>query len=113
MRQRVIVRQMPIDPAWNQFANFIADMGLRPDGKTLDRINNNGGYFKENCRWATPTEQARNRRTNVSITYNGETHCVAEWGDILGIKPEILRKRLRTGWSLERTFTESPKTNGL
>jgi hypothetical protein len=55
------------DPSWKHFNNFIADMGEAPEGYLLDRIDNNKGYNKENCRWATPTESARNRR-NVRLT---------------------------------------------
>jgi len=51
-----------IDPRWEEFANFLADMGERPEGKTIDRINNSKGYYKDNCRWATPFEQVMNRK---------------------------------------------------
>jgi len=55
-------RDITYDPQWNDFAVFLADMGKRPDGMTLDRVDNDLGYCKENCRWATPFEQTHNRR---------------------------------------------------
>jgi hypothetical protein len=55
-----------IDPKWLKFANFYADMGLKPEGMTLDRIDNNKGYFKENCRWATPSDQMHHQKLRKS-----------------------------------------------
>lgn len=67
---------------WDSFVNFLEDMGERPPGTSLDRLDNSKGYCKENCRWATEVQQQRNRRTNVLVTINGQTRCVSEWAEL-------------------------------
>lgn len=67
------------------FLNFLADMGERPEGMSLDRINNDGHYEPSNCRWATAHEQGGNRRCNAYISYNGITLCSAAWARRLGV----------------------------
>lgn len=96
------------------FANFLEDMGERPDRTSLDRIDNNGHYscghceeciregWTANCRWASSAQQNRNKRSNVNITFNGETLCLAEWAEKLGIGYKILHHRYQRGWSADR-----------
>jgi hypothetical protein len=92
----------------NGYQNFLADMGRRPSKKhTLDRKNNNKGYFPKNCRWVVRTVQMRNTRANVVISYKGERKTLAEWADDVGIKYHTLYGRLIThGWSPRRAFTK-------
>lgn len=104
-------RGITICPEWNDFPRFFSDMGEAPKRKSLDRIDNNAGYFKENCRWATSTEQMQNRRCNKNITYNGETHCKAEWARRAGITRTRFGIRLKEGWSMERILS-TPAVNG-
>lgn len=87
--------------------NFIEDMGDRPAGYTVDRIDNNKGYSPENCRWATYKTQLNNRRNNRVIEFNGEKKTMAEWAESLEMNWFTLRQRIdRYGWSIERALTE-------
>lgn len=91
-----------------KFENFIADMGERPVGTTLDRFPDvNGNYELGNCRWATPIEQHRNTRANRWIEFNGERLVLQEWAERLDISKSALRFRL-TKWPLDKALT-TPK----
>lgn len=76
------------------FENFLEDMGERPPGLSLDRIDNNLGYFKENCRWATRKQQMRNTRYNHIETYKNEDKCTIELSEKYNINPRTLSGRL-------------------
>lgn len=91
----------------SSFANFLADMGECPEGMTLGRIKNDGGYAAENCRWETPTEQANNRRSSKFLTYNGETMTCAQWSRRSGIRQQEIYRRIQANWPVERIL-ETP-----
>lgn len=87
---------------WHTFSNFLADMGERPDGTTLDRYpDKTGDYEPGNCRWATKKEQANNRVTNRSLEYKGQFYTLAELCEATGLTKDFLHGRLRNGWSVE------------
>jgi hypothetical protein len=93
-------RGITIISSWNKFENFLAEMGMPPTNKhSLDRIDNNGNYSKQNCRWATNTEQTRNQRSNIKITIEGETKCLSEWCKIKKLVYSTIWGRIYTkGW---------------
>jgi hypothetical protein len=92
----------------DSFAAFYADMGPRPKGRTLDRIDGTKGYSPENCRWATPAEQSRNSRLAVMVTLGGKTQCLNDWFDELGICAGTYRGRVARGWSKEAALLTPP-----
>ena len=104
-------RGIQICPRWrDSFEAFYADMGPRPScDHSIERIENDGDYTPNNCRWATRTEQAHNKRNNRWITYNGETLCWTDWGRRLNTSAGTIQGRLRAGWSIERTLTQPVK----
>lgn len=99
-------RGIKICERWRTFENFLADLGERPEGKSLDRIDNDGNYEPGNCRWATNREQSLNRSDSRYIEFNGLRKRRSEWAEEYGIHPETLRCRLRKGWSVEKALTE-------
>ena len=87
------------------FTSFYEDMHKNyAKGLMLDRIDNDGPYTAENCRWASSVLQANNKRTNRQISFNGETHTIAEWARIKGINYKLLRERLRCNWDFDRAI---------
>lgn len=97
-------RGIRVCPRWKQFADFFTDMGEAPAGLTLERKDNDKGYSKGNCVWATRLEQANNRRGNKNLTFRGETHAVREWSRRIGITHHALYSRLRRDWPLSRAL---------
>jgi hypothetical protein len=99
-------RGITVCEQWATFEGFIKDMGYKPSTKhSLDRINNDLGYFPENCRWATKKEQSDNRSNCIKVTYRGETKGLMEWSDTLGIKYRTLLRRYHSGYPLEELFS--------
>lgn len=102
-------RGVTIDPHWDQFENFLEDMGRRPGpGYSIERKNNELGYLRGNCVWATRAEQAINKRNNTLLTHAGRTQTLGTWAKELEMKSSTLSMRLKRGWSVEKTLT-APK----
>jgi hypothetical protein len=102
-------RGIAVCERWQQFENFLADMGPRPSPKhSIDRIDNNGNYEPGNCRWVTQLEQMQNTRHTIRIEHNGRTQSVAAWARELGMRDLTLRRRLARGWPVTKALTEPP-----
>lgn len=102
-------RGITVCARWDDFLLFLADMGQRPPGTSIDRIDNNGNYEPGNCRWATTSEQNANRRTQKNalwLEHNGERKTLCEWARVTGIKRKTLTDRIRRfGWPTDKAIT--------
>lgn len=104
-------RGIKISPRWDCFENFLRDMGERPSGSTLGRINNSGDYEPGNCVWESSKAQANNRRSNIVLEFRGKTLTLAQWSSQLDIPYARLHKRIQGyGWSVERALTTPSKS---
>lgn len=91
--------------------NYIEDMGFPPfKDASIDRIDNNLGYSKENCRWATKKEQSENRRATTMVNMNGENLCLSDWSKKLGLNKQSVARRIKAGWSVEMAITMKKHT---
>jgi hypothetical protein len=102
-------RGIGICERWKSFSNFLADMGERPAGMSIERIDNSKGYYPENCKWAGAKEQARNKETTPHIMFRGVLRKRIELAEEFGISTKTLRYRLTHGWDIEKALTTNPK----
>lgn len=98
-------RGIKVCDRWQEFENFLSDMGEPPVGASIDRIDNDGDYTPENCRWATVQEQQNNISTNRLFTHDGKTQTLAQWARELGIAYHVLKYRLNHGWQPPKLFS--------
>lgn len=101
-----------ISKEWDSFETFINDMGVRPSSlHSIERINNGLGYNKDNCKWATKKEQARNTSSNRNITIDGKFYStLTEAVEVYRLNCEMIKKRLLIGWDVEDAFKLPPGT---
>lgn len=104
-------RGVKVCEEWKSFAGFLSDMGERPDGYTIDRIDTNGNYEPGNCRWATQKTQQNNRRNNRLLTANGLTMTMQAWAEVNGLTADAISKRIDSGWSVDRAVTQPMKSD--
>ena len=103
-------RGIKVCKRWDDFFVFVEDMGRRPPGTSLDRIDNDGDYTPENCRWATNIEQGRNRRTTNELQlWKGVRRSVKEISDMTGVPYITLRERLREGFTIRQAVAMKPR----
>lgn len=101
-------RGITVCKRWLKFENFLSDMGVRPMGKNLERIENSKGYDSGNCRWATQLEQAHNKRNNRILTFGGLTACFSELCRHFDVPESRTRWRLKNGWGIGDAFLKNP-----
>ena len=118
MKQRCLNTNAPDYPSYGgrgisicrswviSFNNFLEDMGERPENMTLDRKNVNGNYEPINCRWATRSEQQRNKTNSLLIEWEGITQGAADWADLVQLPSKIICERIRSGWSPKEALTK-------
>ncbi len=105
-------RGITVCKRWHDFENFYADMGDKPKGMTLERMDNDGPYTPDNVRWASYKDQANNRRSNVVLEFEGKKQTMQQWSDEMGLKIQTVWARLNRGWSVDRALTEEVRHAG-
>ncbi len=113
-RENYAGRGIKVCERWHKFENFLEDMGVKPNNMTLDRINNDGDYEKDNCRWTDNFVQQNNKTTNTKITFNGETSNMSEMCEKYNIERSTFCYRFyKLGWSVEKTLTTPVKFKAM
>lgn len=105
-------RGIQVCERWLTFENFLADMGVRPPGMSLDRKEQNGHYEPGNCRWASRSDQQRNRRTNRVLELDGRAMLITDWAKELDLTVQALIGRINRGWPLEQALTMPAEQRG-
>lgn len=116
--QRYGARGITVDPAWMEFPTFCAgitrEIGRRPEGFELDRIDNDGPYAPGNVRWADGTTQANNRRTNCKLSHAGRTMTLAQWSKETGVGRRTISMRIKAyGWTVEEALSTPSRKYSL
>lgn len=103
-------RGISVCDRWHDVNLFSLDIGKKPSPKhQLDRIDHNGIYCPENCKWSTAKENGRNKSNNRRVTYKGETRTVSEWSEIVGKRHDTILRRINAGWSPEAAIETDPR----
>lgn len=98
-------RGITVCEEWLKFENFFNDMGERPKGLSIDRIDNNKGYYKENCRWSDSKTQNNNKRNKRLIMLDGKTLSITQWEIEIGLTRGRLWARLESGWDIKKALS--------
>lgn len=107
-------RGIKVCKRWHDLLAFVSDMGHPPKNRTLDRIDNDKFYSKNNCRWATPKMQSNNTKRNVFVTFEGRTLSYSQWARRLGFCRSTIRHRiLFRGWTIEKALTTPKDKRGV
>lgn len=99
-------RGIKVCERWHNFENFLDDMSESwSKGLEIDRIDNDGDYTLDNCKWSTRYQQSRNKRNNVWLTLGDRTQILADWAREIGLNPQTIQDRIAYGWSVQRALT--------
>jgi len=103
-------RGIKVCTEWRDFNTFLHDMGSAPQGMTIDRIDVNGDYNKQNCRWASYKQQANNKRNNYLLTAFGETKTITQWANEYNISLYTIKKRIEDlSWPIEKAISQKAR----
>lgn len=99
-------RRIIVCESWHTYENFEKDMGIRPTGTSIDRIDNDGMYEPGNCKWSTPKEQGERRRTNIMVEYEGRNMNLSAWSRELGFNYSRVWKKMQDGYAFEKAIRD-------